>query len=460
MNMKYILLLSNNRSISNTIRELLISNGYSVSLVEDREKLLPAINNRKPDLIVSTLHSDLNGEDIAELIEKEGTPIAIPVLMVSPSRIEMDYFIKGLQMGMNYHITLPCEKKYLLSRIEEIIATCQEKDVHNEIIGFEIAYRGGKNRVELGNMQFANFLLSSFENAVHQNRLLVERCGDADLIGDIENPVKPKITSAIADEINRLTDEIIRALENREFFPYYQPIISMKSGRIVGFEALCRWDHPERGIILPDEFIPFMEETGLIIPVGFHIIDQASRQLKIWQDMFPSDPPLTVSINLSTVQFIHPELAERIEGVVKDNGVDTNTIRFEITESALMNDMQSANIMLLKLKAMNFQLCMDDFGTGYSSLSYLRHFPVDILKIDQSFVKWMGVDDESDEIVRIIVYLAHTLKMKVVAEGVEKDEHLKMVRELNCEYGQGHLFSEALNVDLIEKLLHKSPQWL
>jgi EAL domain-containing protein (putative c-di-GMP-specific phosphodiesterase class I) len=153
-------------------------------------------------------------------------------------------------------------------------------------------------------------------------------------------------------------------------------------------------------------------------------------------------------------------LAERIEGVVKDNGVDTHTIRFEITESALMNDMQSANLMLLKLKAMNFQLCMDDFGTGYSSLSYLRHFPVDILKIDQSFVKWMGVDDESDEIVRIIVYLAHRMKMMVVAEGVEKDEHLRMVRELNCEYGQGFLFSEPLDVSSIEELLHRSPQWL
>jgi EAL domain-containing protein (putative c-di-GMP-specific phosphodiesterase class I)/DNA-binding response OmpR family regulator len=460
MNMKYILLLSNNRSLSNTIRELLISNGYGVSLVEEREKLLPAINHRRPDLIISILHADFNGEDIAELMGKEGTVIDIPVVVVSPSRIEVDYFIKGLRMGMNYHITLPCEKKYLLSRIEEIITNHREHDVHSEIVGFEIAYGGDRNRVELGDRQLMSFLLSSFENAVHQNRLLVERWEDADLIGDIENSVKPKITSAIADEINRLTDEIIRALENREFFPYYQPIISMRTGRIVGFEALCRWDHPERGIILPDEFIPFMEETGLIIPVGFHIIDLASRQLKIWQDMFPSDPPLTVNINLSTVQFIHPELAERIEAVVKNNGVDTNTIRFEITESALMNDMQSANIMLLKLKAMNFQICMDDFGTGYSSLSYLRHFPVDILKIDQSFVKWMGVDDESDEIVRIIVYLAHRLKMMVVAEGVEKNEHLKMVRELKCEYGQGHLFSEALGVDLIEELLYTSPQWL
>lgn len=458
--MKYILLLSNNRSLSNTIRELLISNGYGVSLVEEREKFSEAINHRSHDLIVNIVHSDFKGEDIAELMAKEGAPIDIPVLMISPSRIEMDYFIKGLQMGMNYHITLPCEKKYLLSRIEEIITNHLKDDVHSEIVGFEISHKGDRNRVELGDRQFANFLLSSFENAVHQNRLLVERCWDTDLIGDVENTVKSKITSAIADEIDRLTDEIIRAIENREFFPYYQPIISMGNGRIVGFEALCRWAHPERGIILPDEFIPFMEETGLIIPVGFHIIDQASRQLKIWQDMFPSDPPLTVNINLSTVQFIHPELAERIEAVVKDNGVDTHTIRFEITESALMNDMQSANLMLLKLKAMNFQLCMDDFGTGYSSLSYLRHFPVDILKIDQSFVKWMGVDDESDEIVRIIVYLAHRLKMKVVAEGVEKNEHLKMVKELNCEYGQGHLFSEPLDVNAIEKLLHTSPQWL
>jgi EAL domain-containing protein (putative c-di-GMP-specific phosphodiesterase class I) len=361
---------------------------------------------------------------------------------------------------MNYHITLPCEGEYLLSRIEAIITNHRKNAVYNEKVGFEIIYNGDGNRLELGDRQFINFLLSFFENAVHHNKLLVDRLGNSNLLLDIENPEQTKMKSARADEVDRLTDEVIRAIENREFLPHYQPIISMKSGRIVGFEALCRWNHPERGIIPPDEFIPFMEETGLIIPVGFQIIENASRQLKIWQDMFPSDPPLTVNINLSTVQFIHPELAERIEQVVKDNGVDTHTIRFEITESALMNDMQSANLMLLKLKAMNFQLCMDDFGTGYSSLSYLRHFPVDILKIDQSFVKWMGVDDESDEIVRIIVYLAHRMKMMVVAEGVEKNEHLKMVRELNCEYGQGFLFSEPLDVSSIEELLHSSPQWL
>jgi EAL domain-containing protein (putative c-di-GMP-specific phosphodiesterase class I)/DNA-binding response OmpR family regulator len=458
---KHILLISNNRFISNPIRELLISNEYSVSFVEDREKALAAIDQRKPDLIISTLHSDFDGpEDIADLLGKDDGPIDIPLLIVSPSNINVNYFIKGLQRGMNYHITLPCEGRYLLSRIEDIITNHRKDAVYNEKVGFEIIFNGDRNRLELGDRQFMNFLLSSFENAVHHSKLLVERFGDSDLLFDRELPERARMSTARADEVDRLTDEVIGAIENQEFFPYYQPIISMKSGRIVGFEALCRWNHPERGIISPDEFIPFMEETGLIIPVGFQIIDKASRQLKIWQDMFPSDPPLTVSINLSTVQFIHPELAERIERVVKDNGVDTRTIRFEITESALMNDMQSANLMLLKLKAMNFQLCMDDFGTGYSSLSYLRHFPVDILKIDQSFVRWMGVDDESDEIVRIIVYLAHRMKMMVVAEGVEKDEHLKMVRELNCEYGQGFLFSEPLDVSSIEELLHRGPQWL
>jgi EAL domain-containing protein (putative c-di-GMP-specific phosphodiesterase class I) len=189
------------------------------------------------------------------------------------------------------------------------------------------------------------------------------------------------------------------------------------------------------------------------------VIEEASRQLAAWHEKFPRELPLTISVNLSTVQFIHPELAEEIQTIVSEFSIPFNTLRFEITESALMADMESANIMLLKLKKMNFKLYMDDFGTGYSSLSYLRHFPMDVLKIDQSFEKWMGIDDESNEIVKTIVHLAHNLKKEVIAEGVETVEHYHLLRELGCEYGQGYYYSKPLDPESAERLLSEDPTW-
>jgi EAL domain-containing protein (putative c-di-GMP-specific phosphodiesterase class I) len=225
----------------------------------------------------------------------------------------------------------------------------------------------------------------------------------------------------------------------------------------MGFESLIRWRHPERGFVPPSEFIPFAEESALILPLGFIAIEKACRQLKEWIDADAG--PLSVSINLSAVQFIHPELAEQIADIVRKNGLPHELVRFEITESVLMNDMDSANMMLLKLKSMNFRLYMDDFGTGYSSLSYLRHFPMDVIKIDQSFIKWMGVDDESHVIAKTIVDLAHNLGKLVVAEGIETDEHLAMLREMRCDYGQGYLFSPPIGAGEARALLVKRPRW-
>ena len=189
------------------------------------------------------------------------------------------------------------------------------------------------------------------------------------------------------------------------------------------------------------------------------MVEKTCRQLKEWNTTCAEAGPLNVSINLSTVQFIHPELAEQIDVIVRRSGVPHKNIRFEITESALMADMESANMMLLKLKSMDFRLYMDDFGTGYSSLSYLRHFPMDVIKIDQSFIRWMGVDDESHVITKTIIDLGHNLGKLVVGEGVETEEHLAVLREMGCDYGQGYLFSPPLCAADVRALLEKQPRW-
>lgn len=253
--------------------------------------------------------------------------------------------------------------------------------------------------------------------------------------------------------------EMARAIERGEFALVYQPIVSLETGGVSGFEALMRWHHPDRGLVGPDNFIPLAEESGLIIALGFFAVAEAARQVAAWRAIILAERPLSVSVNLSTVQFIHPDLVEVLQETVLPYGLPPGTIRFEITESALMQDMEQANIALLKLKANGFPLYMDDFGTGYSSLSYLRHFPVDVLKIDKSFVRWMGVDEESDEIVRIIIHLAHTLRMKIVAEGVETPETLNKLRELGADYGQGYLFGKPLAPADAEALLRADPRW-
>jgi EAL domain-containing protein (putative c-di-GMP-specific phosphodiesterase class I) len=248
-----------------------------------------------------------------------------------------------------------------------------------------------------------------------------------------------------------------KAFDNREFELWYQPIIRRVSEDVTGFECLIRWKLPEScEIILPDRFMPSIENYDFIVPFGFWIIDEACRQLRVWQDKFRSDPPLYLSINLSARQFTCLELCDRIIKIIDAHGVDPSTVVLEITESAFMEDMERANLMLLKLRAKKIRIYLDDFGTGFASLSYLLHFPVDVIKIDKSFVKWMHVDEQSEEIVRSVIGLAHNLKMKVVAEGVETEEHRQKLDELGCDYMQGFLFAKPLDRERAERFYERS----
>lgn len=250
---------------------------------------------------------------------------------------------------------------------------------------------------------------------------------------------------ACAIALLHLENDLRRAIERQEFQIHYQPIISLLSDRINGFEALVRWQHPERGLLSPADFIPMTEETGLVIPIGSWVLREACRQMKVWQEQFPANPPLTISVNLSGKQFSQPGLSEQIKQILQDTRLDPYSLKLEITESVIVENAESATIMLSQLRTMGIQLYMDDFGTGYSSLSYLHRFPMDTLKIDRSFTSRIGVDNENWEIVQTIITLAHNLGMNVIAEGVETAAQVALLRELKCEYGQGYFFSKPVD---------------
>lgn len=247
----------------------------------------------------------------------------------------------------------------------------------------------------------------------------------------------------------------------QQFQVHYQPIVSLATGTIKGFEALARWQHPTEGFISPAQFIPVAEETGLIVPLGYWILREACRQTRQWQEQFPTNPPLTISVNLSSKQVSQPDLIEQIERILRQTDFNASNLRLEITESAIMENAEAAAAMLIQLRILGIELYVDDFGTGYSSLSYLQRFPVNALKIDRSFVSNMGVKGEDSDIVQTIVMLARKLGIDVVAEGVETAEQLAHLKQLGCTdgQGQGYFFSKPLNSVAAGLLIAEKPQW-
>ncbi|MEH2171719.1 GGDEF domain-containing response regulator [Nostoc sp.] len=254
-------------------------------------------------------------------------------------------------------------------------------------------------------------------------------------------------------QLLELEMDLRRAVERQEFQVYYQPIVLLETYKIIGFEALVRWQHPQHGLVSPDNFIPLAEETGLIIPIGYWVLGEACRQMRAWQVQFPTDPPLTISVNLSTKQFSQPSLIEKINQIIQETGVESGSLKLEITESVLMENVQLATFMLLQLQQMNIQLHLDDFGIGYSSLSYLHRFPSNALKIDRSFIAKIGADGENLEIVQAIAALAQSLNIDVIAEGVETLEQLAQLRVMKCKYAQGYFFSKPLDRKSVERLI-------
>lgn len=237
-----------------------------------------------------------------------------------------------------------------------------------------------------------------------------------------------------------------------EFCLHYQPIVSLKTLEVVGFEALVRWQHPERGLVFPGEFIPIAEETGLVVSIGEMVLSEACQQMQAWKQQF-ANRPLTMSVNLSVKQLAQLNLVEQIRQILTDTGLNPSSLKLEITESAIMDNPEVAARMLRELQALGIRLSLDDFGTGYSSLAYLHRFPIDTLKIDRSFISRVDTDGEQLEIVHTIVGLAWNLGIDVVAEGVETNKQLIQLRSLRCEYGQGYLFAKPLSKEAATAML-------
>jgi EAL domain-containing protein (putative c-di-GMP-specific phosphodiesterase class I) len=247
----------------------------------------------------------------------------------------------------------------------------------------------------------------------------------------------------------RMESDLCRAVERREFVLHYQPIMELAGEHVVGFEALVRWQHPERGLIGPNDFIPLAEETGLIGTIGDWVLDTACHQLAEWGS------PLVMSVNMSTQQFAQPELVSTVTRIVQSSGIAPGNLMLEITESTLMPRAGVAEQALARLTELGITIGLDDFGTGYSCLSYLHEFPVTTLKIDRSFVQRIGTPTERREIVHAIISLAHNLDIDVTAEGVETAEQLDMLRALDCEHAQGFYFAKPLDAATARSFLAK-----
>jgi EAL domain-containing protein (putative c-di-GMP-specific phosphodiesterase class I) len=239
--------------------------------------------------------------------------------------------------------------------------------------------------------------------------------------------------------------EMQQALATDAFYLKYQPILSLGTFEMVGFEALARWRHPERGDIAPAEFIPVAEETGLIVPLGAFLLRAACRQAAEWRRRLPRTPEFSMAVNISGRQLCHPGFLGLVEQTIDETAMDPRTLKLEITESVLLENSVQVHVVLEGLRGLSVEVALDDFGTGYSSLKYLQHFRPNTLKVDRSFVSGLASGSRDVEIVRAVIEVARTLGMRVIAEGIESEPQLEVLRSLGCEYGQGFLFSKPLD---------------
>lgn len=257
----------------------------------------------------------------------------------------------------------------------------------------------------------------------------------------------------------QLEADLNQAITNQEFELHYQPIVSLTTGILCGFEALVRWQSPSRGFVSPGDFIPIAEETGLIVPMGKWILETACGQMQEWRTKFPQAESVVISVNLSSRQFSQPDLIEQVQKALIITELDPANLKLEITESMVMDDVENTIVLLNQLKKLQIKISMDDFGTGFSSFSYLHRFPTDTLKIDRSFVSNMSQGIKNLEIVNTIVILAHKLGMDVIAEGIETDSEREIIKGFNCEYGQGYFFAKPLSKENASELFTQNTKW-
>ncbi|HEU5449950.1 MAG TPA: EAL domain-containing protein, partial [Acidimicrobiia bacterium] len=368
------------------------------------DRLLAAVGRRLADSVrPSDTVARLGGDEFAVLLEDTPTGAALDVARRLEEALESPFSIDGHQV---------------FARASIGVATGE----------------GGKQTADelLRNADLAMYMAKGRETTRHAS-------------------FEPGMHTAVLERLEMEAD-LRRALQAGEFFLHYQPVVRLADASVVGMEALIRW---KRGgdVVSPAVFIPVAEETGLIVAIGQWVVSEACRQAAAWQREHALQPPLRLSVNLSARQLQDPGLVPDVEQVLNACGLDPNCLVIEITESLLMSDPDVAVQRLRHLKDLGVRLAIDDFGTGYSSLSYLRRFPVDVLKIDRSFVAALGAGPEDAALAHAIVKLGHTLKLNIVAEGIETPEQLSELRSLGCEYGQGYLFAAPLGVDAVAALL-------
>ena len=301
--------------------------------------------------------------------------------------------------------------------------------------------------------------MTGYDNAEHVLRDAKTAVNRAQALGRSGFAIFDQVMHDQAMTRLKLETDLRQALERNEFRLHYQPIVELATGQVTGFEALIRWQHPEQGLMAPHAFLTVASEIRLVPSIGEWSCQEACGQLRGWQNRFSKHIPLTMSVNLSTEQFSDASLVVKLQELVRSTGIEPGSLKIEITESEIMEDPKAVSEILYQLKKLGIDACLDDFGTGYSSLSYLQQLPITFIKIDQSFVRRLGGEDDALAIVKTIVVLSHQLGRKVIAEGVETPEHLNILKSLGCEYAQGYFFSKPLPQGEMENLLATRRRW-
>jgi diguanylate cyclase (GGDEF)-like protein len=421
------------------------------ALVLDRAEQLLAGNRRHPDRVAAALYVDVDGfKTVNDTYGHAAGDRVLTVVGERLQRVMREHDTVGRLGGDEFVVLLESTAQ------EDSPATVAARLI--EELREPIALPDGERSVTisvsigiaLGQRETADELLRDADFALYEAKAL----------GKDRYALFEQRMQTAAEGRAELEGDLGKALAQGQFFLQYQPIFDLTTQDVLGIEALIRWRHPTRGIVVPDEFIPIAEESGLISGIGRWVLGEACRQLAIWQ---ASGDDIGVSVNVSAYQLDRDGLAADVASAIAESGVDPGSLTLEITESALMHDVHAAARRLAELKALGVRLAIDDFGTGYSSLAYLRQFPVDALKIDRSFISNLATSADAAAIIHALVQLGKTLNIETLAEGIEDQDQLRQLQREQCDHGQGFLFARPLDAGSVKEFLattRRSPRLL